>query len=260
MVLASFVATGFGVAGIHAYLLIKNPQRPSKSLHLKALKIALTFGAIAAFLQPISGDISAKDVAKRQPIKLAAMEAHFNTEKPAHLIVGGIVNEEKETVEMALKIPKLLSFLAFGDFEAEVKGLKDFPKENWPPIAIVRYAFLTMIGIGTGLMILGLLILFALFKWPKLFESAIFLKVILLCTPLGFIAVEAGWVVTEVGRQPWIIYGYMKTKDAVSNISGLQYSFFSYLLLYFLLDLVLIVLMRRQIRSLENSFLEGKAK
>src|SRR5690606_38463145 len=116
------------------------------TFHIKAFKIAAIFGTIAAVLQPISGDISAKDVAIRQPAKLAAMEAHFHTEKAAPLILGGIVDEENQTVKYAIKLPGALSFLAHGDFNAEVTGLDAIPKENQPPVAITHYAFQIMIG------------------------------------------------------------------------------------------------------------------
>ncbi|WP_304039381.1 cytochrome ubiquinol oxidase subunit I, partial [Mesonia mobilis] len=143
MTLAAFVATGFAVAGIHAYQVYKGRN---VELHKKAFRIAIIFAAVAALLQPISGDISAKDVAERQPAKLAALEAHYETEKGAPLYIGGIVDEEKQEVTHKIEIPKALSFLAFGDFDAEVKGLNDFPEDEQPPVAIVHYAFQIMVG------------------------------------------------------------------------------------------------------------------
>ena len=113
MTLAAFVATGFAVAGVHAFLLLKNGKN---IFHAKALRIALSFAAIAALLQPLSGDFSAKDVAKRQPAKLAALEALYKTSKPAALVIGGIPNDKEERVDYALHIPGFLSFLAHGDF------------------------------------------------------------------------------------------------------------------------------------------------
>lgn len=154
MTLAAFAATGFAVAGIHAFQILRN-KRPE--LHKEAFKIALFFGAVAAILQPISGDLSAKDVAKRQPVKLAAMEAHYETEAGAPLFIGGIVDEENQEVNGKIEIPKALSFLAFGDFDAEVQGLNDFPKEDHPPVSIVHYAFQVMVGIGTLMMLAGIL-------------------------------------------------------------------------------------------------------
>ncbi|MBT8319341.1 MAG: cytochrome ubiquinol oxidase subunit I, partial [Gramella sp.] len=146
MTLAAFAATGFAVAGIHAYQILRN-RRPG--MHKAAFKIAIFFGAVAALLQPISGDLSAKDVAERQPVKLAAMEAHYETTTGAPLYIGGIVDEENKSVSHKIEIPKALSFLAFGDFDAEVKGLNDFPEDELPPVAIVHYAFQIMVGIGS---------------------------------------------------------------------------------------------------------------
>jgi cytochrome d ubiquinol oxidase subunit I len=154
MTLAAFIATSFGVAGIHAFQIFRGRN---VELHTKAFKIAIVFGAITAFLQPISGDLSAKDVAERQPVKLAAMEAHYETQKGAPLYIGGIVDEENRSVSNKIEIPKALSFLAFGDFDAEVKGLNDFPDDELPPVAIVHYAFQTMVGIGSLLMFAGLI-------------------------------------------------------------------------------------------------------
>ena len=161
MTLAAFIATSFAVAGIHALQIFRNKK---VEIHKAAFKIAIVFGACAAILQPLSGDLSAKDVAERQPVKLAAMEAHYETQKGAPLFIGGIVNEEKRTVTNKIEIPKALSFLAFGDFDAEVRGLNDFPKDEIPPVAIVHYAFQTMVGIGTLLLLSGLLYFISLKK------------------------------------------------------------------------------------------------
>ncbi|MDN4164801.1 cytochrome ubiquinol oxidase subunit I [Cytophagales bacterium LB-30] len=250
MILAAFAATGFAVAGVHAGLLLKKTK---VSFHKKALRIALSFGAVAALLQPISGDISAKDIAQRQPAKLAAMEAFFVTEKGAPLLIGGIPDEETQTVNYALHIPKALSFLAFGDFEAEVKGLDQFPKEDHPPVAITHYAFQVMVGIGGLLMLLALLFFISRWKKPLWEDKKWFLRLFLLATPLGFIALEAGWIVTEVGRQPWIIYGIMRTRDALTPMPGIQYSFYLFTAVYLSLSVVVLFLLSRQIKALETS-------
>ncbi|MBD3581917.1 cytochrome ubiquinol oxidase subunit I [Flavobacterium selenitireducens] len=248
MTLAAFASTGFAVAGIHAWQVYKkrNPE-----LHAKAFRIAITFGGIAALLQPISGDISAKDVAKRQPVKLAAMEAHFETQKGAPLFIGGIVDEEKKTVTHKIEIPKALSFLAFGDFDAEVKGLNDFPKDELPPIAIPHYAFQVMVGMGM-VMALSAIVYFISIRKKKWREKRSFWLLFALLAPTGYIALEAGWIVTEVGRQPWIIHKIMRTKDAVTPMPGMIYSFYFYLMLYTILTLTVIWLMRRQIKALNE--------
>ncbi|GHA34577.1 cytochrome ubiquinol oxidase subunit I [Salinimicrobium marinum] len=249
MTLAAFVATSFGVAGVHAFQIFKNRK---VDLHKKAFKIAIVFGAVAALLQPLSGDLSAKDVAERQPVKLAAMEAHYVTEKGVPLYIGGIVDEENRLVSHKIEIPKALSFLAFGDFDAEVVGLNDFPDDELPPVAIVHYAFQIMVGIGSLLMLAGIIYFISLKKKSWLNKKVYWLFFIFLA-PLGFIAIEAGWVVTEVGRQPWIIHGIMKTKDAVTPMPGMKFSFYMYLMVYIILALTVTWLMNRQIKALNTS-------
>ncbi|MGN8059466.1 cytochrome ubiquinol oxidase subunit I [Pedobacter sp. 22163] len=245
MCLAAFTATGFAVAGVHALMILRNRN---KEFHLKAFKIAATFACIGALLQPLSGDISAKDVATRQPAKLAAMEALYKTEKPAPLLIGGIVNEKDKTVKGAIEIPGALSFLAHGDFSAEVKGLDQIPENEHPPVAITHYAFQIMVGIGTLLLLVSLTYFFTLFKKKPLTEKRWLLKLFVVAIPLGYIALEAGWVVTEVGRQPWIIYGIMRTKDAVTPMPGIAYSFYIFSAIYVSLSLIVTFLLYRQIK------------
>jgi len=249
MTLAAFTATGFAVAGIHAYQVLK---KRNIELHKKAFKIAITFAAIAAILQPISGDLSAKDIAKRQPVKLAAIEAHYETKKGAPLYIGGIVDEEKREVKYKIEIPNALSFLAFGDFDAEVKGLNDFPEDVQPKVATVHYAFQTMVGIGSLLMLAGILFFISLKKkqWSK---TKIYWIFFIVLAPMGFIALEAGWIVTEVGRQPWIIHNIMKTKDAVTPMPGIVYSLYMYVMVYVTLTIAVSWLMTRQIKALNET-------
>ncbi|KRT15001.1 cytochrome BD ubiquinol oxidase subunit I [Pedobacter ginsenosidimutans] len=245
MCLAAFTATGFAVAGVHALMILRNRNA---AFHLKAFKIAAIFACIGALLQPLSGDISAKDVAKRQPAKLAAMEALYKTEKPAPLLIGGIVNEKDKTVKGAIEIPGALSFLAHGDFKAEVKGLDQIPENEHPPVAITHYAFQIMVGIGTLLLLVSLTYFFILFKKKPLTEKRWLLKLFVVAIPLGYIALEAGWVVTEVGRQPWIIYGIMRTKDAVTPMPGIAYSFYIFSAIYVSLSIIVTFLLYRQIK------------
>lgn len=249
MSLAAFVAVGFAVGGLHLW---QAHRKKNEVLHLTAFKIALIYGAIAAILIPLSGDIAAKDIAVRQPVKLAAMEAHYHTEKGADLIIGGIVDETDQTVKYFIPIPKALSFLAFADFNAEVKGLNDFPVEEHPPVALTHYSFQIMVGIGTLLMVLGIIYLLSV-RWKRIQLKPWFIWAFVLATPLGFIALEAGWMVTELGRQPWIINGIMKTKDAVTPIQGMQYSFYLYLFIYLGLSFTVFWLMNRQILKLNSN-------
>ena len=244
MSVAAFVSTGFAVAGVHALMILRGRNI---IFHSKAFKIAAVFGTVAACLQPISGDISAKDVAERQPAKLAAMEAHFHTEKNAPLIIGGIPDTAGKKVDYAIKMPGLLSFMAKGDFNAEVTGLDRIPKEDQPPIAITHYAFQIMVGLGMVMVLIALLYFFALWKKKSWSESRWLLKLFVLATPVGFIALEAGWTVTEVGRQPWIIHGVMRTADAVTPMPGIAYSFYLFTAIYISLSVIVSVLLYRQI-------------
>ncbi|HYE54435.1 MAG TPA: cytochrome ubiquinol oxidase subunit I, partial [Chitinophagaceae bacterium] len=251
MTLAAFIATAFAVAGVHALLLIKNRKN---LFHRTALRIALSFGAAAAFLQPLSGDVSAKDIAKRQPAKLAAAEALYKTSQPASLVIGGIPNDKEQRVYYAIHLPGFLSFLAHGDFNAEVTGLDKFRQDERPPVLVTHIAFQLMVGIGFLLAFASLLFVIFSIRWKHMLSRRWWLIFIGLLTPMGFIAVEAGWTVTEVGRQPWIIYGIMKTKDAVSPMPGLQYSFYIITGVYVLLSAILVWLMRRQIASIPSHY------
>ena len=246
MTLAAYAATGFAVAGIHAWLLRRDPMN---GFHRKACSIALAVGAIAAVLQPISGDIMAKAVARNQPVKLAAFEGHFETERGAPLRIGGWPDEAAGVTHWSLEIPTGLSLLAFNDPDAEVRGLNDFPRENWPPVAIVHVAFQVMVACGTVMALVGL---WAAWRWWRRkggawHASRRFLLAVALCAPLGFVAIEAGWIVTEVGRQPWIIYGIMHTADAVTPMPGLIVPFLTFTLLYALLAIMTVWLIRRQV-------------
>ncbi|MFC5284952.1 cytochrome ubiquinol oxidase subunit I [Pedobacter alpinus] len=251
MCIAAFAATGFAVAGVHSLMILK---KQSIDFHTKSFKIAAIFGTIAAVLQPLSGDISAKFVAKNQPAKLAAMEAHFETEKSASLIIGGIPNIEEKKVDYAIKIPGVLSFMAHGDFNAKVTGLNDIPKENQPPVAITHYAFQIMVGIGMLLMAISLAYFIALWKKKNWLQQKWLLQLFVLATPLGFIAVEAGWTVTEVGRQPWIIKGIMRTADAVTPMPGIAYSFYLFSAVYVSLSIIVAFMLYRQIKMVPKLY------
>jgi cytochrome bd ubiquinol oxidase subunit I len=251
MTLAAFVATAFAVAGVHAFLLLKSP---GNVFHRTAVRMALSFGAVAALLQPLSGDFSAKDVAERQPAKLAALESHFKTSQPADLIIGGVPDAEKEEVNYAIHVPGALSFLAHGDFNAKVVGLDQFPKDERPPVLIVHLAFQFMVGSGFLLATAGLLFLLFSWRWKRYLSQKSWLVFVACLTPLGFLAVEAGWIVTEVGRQPWIIYNIMKTKDAVSPMPGLHYSLYTIVAVYLLLTGMLVWLMQRQIATVPEFY------
>lgn len=251
MTLAAYAATGFAVAGIHAFLLLFDREN---AFHRRALGAALLLGAPAAVLQPISGDISARQVAARQPVKLAAMEAHFETTAGAPLILGGWPDQERGEVRFAIRIPYALSLLAFHDPHAVVRGLNDFPREDWPNVPIVHVAFQVMVALGTYLALLSLGIGWLALRRKDLCSSRLLLRAIALAAPMGFIAIEAGWTVTEVGRQPWIIHGVLRTADAVTPMPGLVVPFLLFTLLYCFLGVIVVWLLYRQIiRSPKSS-------
>ncbi|MEO5969519.1 MAG: cytochrome ubiquinol oxidase subunit I [Bdellovibrionia bacterium] len=248
MVVAAFEAVGFAVAGIHAALWIKTKY----SIHKSAVKIAFIFGATAALVQPLIGHVAGQSVARRQPIKLAAMEGLFETQRGAPFLIGGWPDVELQKTRYGLEIPKLLSFIAYADIDAEVKGLKDFPRDQWPPVPVTHFGFQIMVGLGTGLALVGLLGIIFLFKRPQWFDSRNFLKLLIVCTPLGFIALEAGWIVTEVGRQPWIIYKVLRTADALTPRTGIVFNFIIYAVVYFFLAFVVTALLVRQTQALHR--------
>jgi cytochrome bd ubiquinol oxidase subunit I len=249
MTIAAFASTCFAVAGLHAFMLLRHKGH---EFHLRAVKIALAFGTVAALLQPFSGDLSAKSIAKLQPAKLAAMESLFKTSRPAPLVIGGIPDVKDENVKYGLHVHGLLSFLAHGDFKAEVEGLDKFKKDEWPPVPIMHFAFQIMVLMGLLMAGAGVLYLLFSFKWKDNLQNRWWLKTLVWLTPAGFIAVEAGWVVTEVGRQPWIIYGIMKTSEAVTPMPGIQYPFYIITTIYLALTFVVFMLMRRQINAIHT--------
>jgi cytochrome d ubiquinol oxidase subunit I len=244
MTLAAYAATGLAVAGIHALLLLRQPLDP---FHRRALAVALLVGAPAAIVQPLSGDLSAKFVARYQPAKLAAMESRFTTESGAPLVIGGWPDMAARETKFAIEIPRGLSLLAFDDPAAEVKGLDAFPREDWPYIPVVHVSFQIMVALGTYLALVSLWVLVVAWRKRRIVENRRLLRALAIGTPMGFIAIEAGWMVTEVGRQPWIIGGVLRTSDAVTPMPGLIVPFLFFTLLYCLLAVAVVWLMRRQI-------------
>src|SRR5512138_1128731 len=244
VLLSSYVATAFAVAGIHAALLLR---RPDSAFHRAALGIALAVAAVAALLQPISGDFSARQVARTQPVKLASLEGQFRTERGAPLRIGGWPDEEREETRLALEIPYGLSLLAFHDPGAEVKGLTAFPRDRWPNPALVHPAFQVMVGLGSLLALAALAWLLAVLRrrepGPRL------LRGLVLLAPAGFLALEAGWLVTEWGRQPFTVWGVLRTAESVTPVGSLAGPLVAFALLYLFLGLMVALLLRRQIAA-----------
>jgi cytochrome d ubiquinol oxidase subunit I len=244
VLLSSYVATGFAVAGIHAFLLLR---RPGDAFHRAALAIALGVGGVAALLQPISGDFSARQVALTQPVKLAALEGQFETERGAPLRVGGIPDAERMETRWALEIPRGLSLLAFHDPGAEVKGLRAFPRDVWPNPLLVHLAFQVMVGLGTLLAAVAALGL--LFRLRRREPPPLYLRAVVLAAPAGFVALEAGWLVTEWGRQPFTVWGVLRTSASVTPVGDLSVPLAAFTLLYLFLGAMTGVLLWRQIAA-----------
>ena len=255
MTIAAFSATGFAVAGIHALMIYR---KRNIEFHTRAFKIAIVFAAVAAILQPLSGDLSAKRAGRQQPAKLAAMEALFHSQNYAPLVIGGIPDTASKKVNYGIEIPGLLSFLTYDNFKQKVKGLDSIPVNNQPPVAVTHYAFQVMVMAGMAMMFAGVLYLIATLKMRKWLFKGWFLKLFIVATPLGFIAVEAGWTVTEVGRQPWIIQGVMRTIDSLTPMPGIQYTFYLFSFVYFTLSLAVIFLLWRQIKMVPELYDRSK--
>ena len=248
MQLAALQAVGLAVGGIHAWLYLRGR---APDLNLKALRIAMVLGAAASIAQPFAGHFAGERVAELQPAKLAAIEGLFATRRHAPLTLGGLPDAETRTMKGGLEIPGLLSLFAHRDTQAEVIGLDKFPREDWPPLVITHVAFQVMVAIGSVLALLG--VLYVWFRWRGALPRW-FLWAVVGCAPLGMVALEAGWVVTEVGRQPWIIHGIMRTKDAVTPVPGMVYHFYLFLVLYLSLAAATVWLLRRQILAVQQKF------
>jgi cytochrome bd ubiquinol oxidase subunit I len=245
MLLAAFAATGFLVAGIHAFLLLRHPMN---RFHRHALVLALVVGGIPALLQPLSGDLIARAVADHQPAKLAAMEALFFTETGADFVLFGLPDASTQTVDYAVVIPNALSLLLRGDPNAVVPGLDQIPRQDWPPVAVTHVAFQLMVICG---LIMAGVTLWAGWRWRtgRLETDRRLLRTLVIIAPLGFIAIQAGWVVTEVGRQPWIIQGLMRTSQAVTPMPGLWIPMVTFSLLYVVLAGVVVWAIWRHIAA-----------
>lgn len=244
MTIAAYVATGFAVAGIHALMLLRDRHNP---FHRKALAIALAVGGIFALGQPFAGDVATRSVARLQPIKNAALEGLFQTQAGAPLAIGGIPDASGHKLDYALQVPELLSFLDDHDFHSVVKGLDSYPQKDWPPLVPVHLGFQVMVAIAGALVALTLWAAYLWWRKRSLYDSDLFLYALGAATPLGFIAVEAGWVVTEVGRQPWIIYNVMRTADAVTPMPGLLKWFSTFTVIYIFLAVTVAYMLWRQV-------------
>ncbi|MFC1890664.1 cytochrome ubiquinol oxidase subunit I [Thermodesulfobacteriota bacterium] len=214
---AAYVLSAIFVMGVSAYQILR---KKDTQLFTKSFRVALTFGLIFSIGAVLLGDFSGQEVALKQPSKLAALESHWETQTHAPFVMFFLPDEKNErNLFNFIRIPSGLSLIAFHSAEAEVKGLKDFPEDERPPVLITFLSFRIMVALG---FLFVLLMIVGWFKRNKLESSPLYLRIMTLAIPLPYIAIEAGWIVTEVGRQPWIVYGLMKTSEAVSPIAASQ--------------------------------------
>ncbi|MDB5348874.1 MAG: cytochrome bd-type quinol oxidase, subunit 1 [Planctomycetota bacterium] len=246
MTLAAYAAVGLLAAGVHAALLRKDRTNP---FHRRALAIALAVGGVASVAQPFSGDFAARVVARTQPAKLASMEGQFHTQRHAPLRIGGVPDPRSGRTRFALEIPSGLSILAYQDANAEVLGLNEFPPKDRPPVVVVHLAFQVMVACGMVMMAVSIWAACAAWRCRGVPDGSRLLVVLALTGPLGLVAIEAGWTVTEVGRQPWIIHKVMRTTDAVTSVTGLWLSLLVYTILYLVLGVIVVRLLMAQFQS-----------
>jgi cytochrome d ubiquinol oxidase subunit I len=240
MYFAGFIVAGFLVAAAYAWGFLRGRRGRYERT---ALTVALSAAAIASPLQVIVGDWAGRDVAKEQPAKLAAFEGLGPTTRgaPVHLlgwydgrhVVGGI------------ELPHVLSVLAFHSWNATVQGLDVVPVADRPPVNVVRFSFQTMVGIGTLLALLGVVFLFVRFRRKRLPRSIWFYRAVALAGPLSVVALIAGWITTEVGRQPWVVYGYQRTAQAVTGANGIPVGYATLVIVYLTLAAAVVWLLRR---------------
>jgi cytochrome bd ubiquinol oxidase subunit I len=244
MYLAGFLVAGFLVAGVYAYALLRGRR---DRYHRAGLIVPLAVVAIVAPTQLLVGDWAARTVAENQPVKLAAMEGLDETTEGASLTVGGVYLDGK--VYGGVAIPDLLSLLAFHDPDAEVEGLDTVPADDRPPVAWVRNAFQVMVGIGTLLALIAVWFLWSRWRRGALPTSRWFYRAVVVAGPLGIVALIAGWIVTEVGRQPWIVYELMRTEEAVTGAEGIPVGYATLAVVYAGLIAVVLFLLRRLARQ-----------
>ena len=247
-VMTGAVLTGsFVFAGVGAYYLLSRRKTDFGRTFVRAgVLVGIFASAIAVFP---TGDGNGRDITDDQPAKLAAMEGLFKSEQGAPLAIIGMPDTRHETLVDPIVVPDLLSFLAYGNFRANVKGLDDYPKNVRPPVDLTYYAYHVMVGLGTIFMgIAALAVLLLLLK--RLYESRWLLWIVMLAMPFPYIANEAGWIVSEVGRQPWIIYGLMRTNDAISPTvipAETIFTIIGFAGMYFLLGVLFLLLVLREI-------------
>jgi cytochrome d ubiquinol oxidase subunit I len=243
MYIAGYIVTGFLLAGAYA---IGRLRGRWTRYERTALAIPLTIAALASPVQILIGDWAARDVATAQPIKLAAIEGLAKTTKGASEHLLGWYTQGQ--VKYGIAIPKMLSLLAFHNPDAVVKGLDTVPVDRQPPVNVVRVSFQLMVGIGTLLALLGVIYLFVRIRRKRLPESVWFYRALALAGPASVMALIAGWVTTEVGRQPWVVYKVMLTNEAVTGAGGIPVGYVTLLLVYAGVGIGVVWILRRLAR------------
>ncbi len=248
MYIAGYIVTGFVLAGVYA---IGRSRGHWSRYERTALAIPLTVAALASPVQVLVGDWAARDVATTQPTKLAAFEGLAQTTSGAGEHIGGWYTADGQ-IKGGIEIPHLLSLLSFHSWNATVQGLDAVPANDRPPVNVVRIAFQTMVGIGTLLALLGVLYVVTWLRKKRLPESKWFYRSLVATGPLSVVALISGWVVTEVGRQPWVVYNVMRTADAVTGASGIPVGYATLALSYVVVGIGLAwVLLRLSRRPLD---------
>jgi cytochrome bd ubiquinol oxidase subunit I len=244
MLVAAFMVTGFLMASVYAVGMLRGR---GTRYHRLGFLIPFTVAAALAPVQIVVGDWAARFIAEYQPVKLAALEGQYETVRGAPLHVGGIVVDGE--MRYAVEIPNGLSILAFADPDAEIKGLNEVAEGDRPPVNVVHLSFQAMVG--AGLAMLGVAIWFAVAWWRRRRppEGRWFLRAAALCGPAAVLALEAGWVTTEVGRQPWVVYGVLRTSDAVNVAPGLTVGLVVVIAVYAALTAATVFVLRRLARD-----------
>jgi cytochrome bd ubiquinol oxidase subunit I len=243
MYIAGYIVSGFLLAGVYAFGRLRGRWGRYERT---ALAIPLTVAALAAPVQVLVGDWAARDVARTQPVKLAAIEGLEQTTRgaPEHLL-GWYDNGR---IRFGVEIPHALSLLAFHSWDAKVQGLDTVPPAERPPVNVVRFAFQTMVGIGTLLALLGVVFVAVRVRRRRLPESRWFYRALVVAGPLSVVALIAGWVTTEVGRQPWVVYRVMPTADAVTGAGGIPVGYAVLALTYLVVGIGVVWMLRRLAR------------
>jgi cytochrome bd ubiquinol oxidase subunit I len=244
MYVAGYIVVGFIVSGCYAFARLRGRWTRYERT---GLVVPLTIAALASPIQILVGDWAARVVATTQPIKLAAIEGLYKTTRGAPEHILGWYTESQ--VKYGLAIPRLLSILAFHSLNAKIIGLDTVPPDQRPPVNVVRVSFQLMVGIGTLLALLGVVYLVIWLRRRRLPEARWFYQAVVLAGPLSVVALIAGWVVTEVGRQPWVVYGVMRTDAAVTGAHGIPVSYGVLAASYVLVACGLVWVLRRLARA-----------